>query len=185
MHSADTLTRHEVVIPKTPWAFIGFFVRPHRFSFWMAIILVVIASLLHQVTPFLFKLIIDAVEANRYDLIIWYAGAYPLLFLAIQIAYRTGALFAAKVSIAGRKLATIRLFSHVLQHSRTYFADHFSGAVQGKINTITTSSENFIDYAIWNYADAIVSFTSRFIIKNSFLLEGKWARNRFCLHLHF
>ena len=164
MDTTEILTKHNQGIPKTPGAFIGFFIRPHRLSFWSAITLVVIAALLHQVTPFLFKLIIDAIEANRYDLIAWYAGMYPLLFLLIQVAYRVGGLFAAKVVIAGKKEVTIKLFSHVLQHSRAYFADHFSGAVQGKINTITTSSENFIDYAIWSYADAIVSFASILIV---------------------
>lgn len=172
MNVTTVITTTKSAIPTTPWAFIGFFIRPYRVSFWTAIVLVVIASLLHQVTPLLFKLIIDAVEANRYDLIAWYAAAYPLLFLLIQIAYRTGALFAARVSISSKKNATTTLFTYVLNHSHTYFADHFAGAISGKINTVVTSSENFVDYVIWNYADAIVTFGSTLIVIAIFSYEA-------------
>ena len=147
-------------IPKNAWGFLGFGLRPNRWFFVCALVCVTLAALGHQASPYLFKLIIDAVEAQNMNLVPLYVALYPATFFIIQLLYRVAALLVARVCIGGKEHLYNALSVYILNHSHGYFADRMAGSLMTKISTAANAFENYIEYVIWNYLDSAISFGS-------------------------
>lgn len=150
-------------IPRTPLRFMWFAIKPKRGFFFGALICISIAALLHQVSPYLLKLIIDAIEQDKLTLIPIYLAMYPLIFLGIELFYRSAAYFVARVCIDGKEYLYNQLSTYLLQHSHSYFSDRFAGALMGKLSTTVNAFENFTEYVLWNYLDSIITFGSTLV----------------------
>ncbi|MCU0678096.1 MAG: ABC transporter ATP-binding protein/permease [Candidatus Pacebacteria bacterium] len=146
-------------IPKTPWRFLYFGVAPKGWFFGGALFLIAVAAILHQATPYLFKLIVDAVSVGDTSLVPLYVALYPLTFLLIQVMYRLAALLVAQVCIVGKEYLYNQLSAYMLEHSQSYFADRMAGTLMSKIGGAANAFENFIEYLLWNYLDAAITFT--------------------------
>ena len=150
-------------IPRTPLRFMWFAIRPKKAFFFGALICISIAALLHQTSPYLFKLIIDAIEANKLERIPLYIALYPLIFLGIQLLYRTAAYFVARVCIDGKEYLYNQLSAYLLNHSHTYFSNRFAGSLMSKLSTSVNAFENFTEFVLWNYLDSLITFGSTLV----------------------
>lgn len=150
-------------LPRTPLRFILYVLRPRAGMAMVSVFLVVLGVGVSQATPYLLKLIIDAVEAGDTTVIPWYVACYPALFFASQSLSRLTGVTMAYVSIDGRAYAYNKLTQYVLSHSHTYFSDRLSGALAGKISATVEAYESFMEYAIWNYADLLITLVTTFI----------------------
>jgi ATP-binding cassette, subfamily B, bacterial len=156
-------TRYREVIPHNPWWFMWFAIKPRRKFFFGALLTISAAALLHQTSPYLFKLIIDAIEQDQISRVPLYVAMYPLIFLGIELFYRSSAYFVARVCIDGKEYLYNHLSEHLLNHSHTYFSNRFAGALMGKLSTTVNAFENFTEYVLWNYLDSLITFGSTLI----------------------
>lgn len=149
-------------IPRTPLRFIWFATRPYRWLFVAALVLSCVTSVLHLLSPFLFKFVIDALETGDVSRVPLYILVYPVLFVVVLIVYRITAVCMSFVGIGGRQYISENLSEYVLGHSQTYFSDRFAGSLSSKLSTTASAFNQFIEYVVWNYADALISilFTS-------------------------
>jgi ATP-binding cassette, subfamily B, bacterial len=150
-------------IPRTPFRFMWFAIRPKRAFFVGALVCISIAALLHQTSPYLFKLIIDAIEQDNISRIPFYLALYPLIFLCIELFYRSAAYFVARVCIDGKEYLYNQLSGYLLQHSHTYFSNRFAGSLMSKLSTTVNAFENFTEYVLWNYLDSLITFGSTLV----------------------
>jgi len=162
--SSEIITPHKADnIPKTPLRFLWFGTRPNHLYFYTAMMFVTIAALLHQLSPYLLKLIVDAFEQDNLTAIPFYIALYPVSFFLIQTFYRFAAFAIAKVCIGGKEYLYNQVTHYVLGHSHRYFSDRFAGTVIGKVNNAAHAFESFIEYILWNYLDSFVVLISAFI----------------------
>ncbi len=150
-------------IPTTAWKFLAYGVRPRRRYFFGALILIATAAVIHQATPYLFKLIVDAVSEGDTSLIPLYVALYPLTFLIVEVIYRLSAILVAQVCIPGKEYLYNQLSTYMLSHSHSYFADRMAGSLMTKVSTAVNAFENFIEYVLWNYLDAAITFSATLI----------------------
>ena len=156
-------TEYEGEIPRAPLRFMWFAVRPKKAFFFGALVCISIAALLHQISPYLFKLIIDAIEADTLERIPLYLAMYPLIFLGIELFYRSAAYFVARVCIDGKEYLYNQLSTYLLQHSHTYFSNRFAGSLMSKLSTTVNAFENFTEFVLWNYLDSLITFGSTLV----------------------
>ena len=150
-------------IPKTPLAFMWFGLRPHRVILFMGAVFVMGGAFIHQLSPYLLKLIVDAFEEGNLTAIPFIMALYPISYLFIQTIYRGAGFAIGKVCIGGKEHLYNHLTQYILGHSHRYFSDRFAGSVMGKVSNATNAFENFIEYALWNYLDSLVVLVSAFL----------------------
>ncbi|MFN3188448.1 MAG: ABC transporter ATP-binding protein [Candidatus Paceibacteria bacterium] len=150
-------------IPKTPLAFMWFGLRPNRPYFFMAAVFVICAAFIHQLSPYLLKLIVDAFEEGNLSAIPFIMAVYPVSYFFIQTIYRCAGFSIGRVCIGGKEYLYNHLTLYILGHSHQYFSDRFAGSVMGKVSNAANSFEGFIEYALWNYLDSLVVLVSAFI----------------------
>jgi ATP-binding cassette subfamily B protein len=150
-------------IPTNPWAFTWFAVTPNRLFLYLGLVGITVATLIHQITPYLYKLVVDAVERGDVALVPFYLGLYPVSFFLIQMFYRAAGYCVAQVCIKGKEYLYNQLSSYLLKHSKDYFADRLAGSVMTKISTAANAYESFLEFVLWNYLDAFVTFASALV----------------------
>lgn len=155
--------KYSDTIPLTPFRFMWFAISPRRGFFYGALFCISVAALLHQTSPYLFKLIIDAIEADKVERIPFYLAMYPLIFLAIELFYRSAAYFVARVCIDGKEYLYNQLSAYLLNHSHTYFSNRFAGSLMSKLSTTVNAFENFTEFVLWNYLDSLITFGSTLV----------------------
>lgn len=154
---------YEGEIPRAALRFMWFAVRPKKAFFFGALVCISVAALLHQISPYLFKLIIDAIEADKLERIPLYLAMYPLIFLGIELFYRSAAYFVARVCIDGKEYLYNQLSTYLLNHSHTYFSNRFAGSLMSKLSTTVNAFENFTEFVLWNYLDSLITFGSTLV----------------------
>lgn len=149
-------------IPKTPFAFFRYVSKPHKKWVFLSILFVVIASTSSSLISYLFKLIIDAVEAGNLEDAMWWGLMFPVATFAVQFFYRLSGYAGLYWANGSTKTATDTLSAYLLEHSHTYFINRFAGSITSKIKNVTNSVENIIPDFLWAHLNTAVSFTVTF-----------------------
>jgi ATP-binding cassette subfamily B protein len=150
-------------IPSSTLGFIWFGIYPYRALFFIAVACVSIAALIHQLSPYLLKLIVDAFETGNVSVIPFIVALYPLSYFLIQTIYRGAAFAIGKACIGGKEHLYNQVTKYVLGHSHQYFSDRFAGSVMGKISNAANAFETFVEYVVWNYLDSLIVLVSALI----------------------
>ena len=150
-------------IPSSTIGFIWFGIYPYRGLFFIAVACVSMAALIHQLSPYLLKLIVDAFETGNVSVIPFIVAVYPLSYFLIQTIYRGAAFAIGKACIGGKEHLYNQVTKYVLGHSHQYFSDRFAGSVMGKISNATNAFETFVEYVVWNYLDSLIVLVSALV----------------------
>lgn len=153
----------ESTIPRSPRAYFWYVSKPFRGWMILAILIVTLASLLGQGSTYIFKLIIEAVEANDSALALRYALLYPLLLFCVQVLYRSSGLAGLRWAVGTRKYSYDILTEHLFKHSHSYFTNRFAGSLMSKINNVTNAVDELVPEILWTYVTSLVSFLVTFI----------------------
>lgn len=159
-------------IPNTSLAFLWYAIRPSWKLYVLAIIFVTLASAIGQSSSYLFKLIIEAVEANDYTYAFWLGMSYPAVIFIVQVLYRGSGVSASLVESRAGKFAYDQLVFHLLQHSKGYFSDRFAGSLVNKTSNVIRGMTSMSEYILWTYLDIAVTFIVTFIF---IVLVNIWA----------
>jgi len=154
------------IIPTTPFAYAVLVTKPH--VWWMvgAFILVIIAAALDQGMSYLYKLIIDAVQANNVHRVYWLGLCFPVLVFLVQILFRASGYLGMRWSTSAQKEGYDYMFAHTINHSHSFFSNRFAGALHSKIRNIVEGLDDLIPELLWTYTYAIVALlvTLSFVI---------------------
>ncbi len=142
----------------TAFQYLTFITRPHTLWAISAIVAVIVAATLEQSVSYLFKLIIDAVEAGDQKQALLYGLAFPLALFAISCSFRVSGLLGMRWANNVRKDGYDYFFTHILKHSHGYFSNRFAGSIHSKIRNVVEGIDNLIPEILWTYVNSLVSF---------------------------
>ncbi|MBP9836307.1 MAG: ABC transporter ATP-binding protein [Candidatus Pacebacteria bacterium] len=161
---SDNNKTKEKVIPNTPLAFFIHASAPHKWWSFLAIFAVIVAASVGSGSSYLFKLVVDAVEAGEMNTVLFWGLLFPVVLLFAQLMYRISGFAAANWTTRAAKTATDNLNRHVLQHSHTYFINRFAGSVLSKQRNVIGAVEEIIPDFLWAQLASFVGFLATFIL---------------------
>jgi ATP-binding cassette subfamily B protein len=144
-------------IPKTVSKYFWSAIQPHKGLFVVAALVVVVSSALSQGSSYIFKIIVDAIEANNYQTALWVGLAYPVIIFIVQTLYRVSGVTVAVVQSRMMREQYDLLVKHLLKHSKTYFDNRFAGSLVSKVSHVVTGAEQFVAIVVWTVIDIFIS----------------------------
>lgn len=143
---------------RNPYAFFWHCLRPSFLYVVAAIFCVIFAAGISQGSNYLFKLIIDAVEARDVEKAMWWGLLFPVVVLFVQLLYRGSAFLGGKITNAAAQRARDTATEHVLAHGHYYFSGRFAGAIGNKVRNVTNAVDGTIPDLLWNFLDTVVTY---------------------------
>lgn len=156
MTSRSTVSRQS--IPKTPFKFMLYMSKPHKWWFFGAFLVVTVASIISQSSSYLFKLIVDAVEAGQGNMVTIYALLFPLIVLVTQLMFRLSGYLGMQCVTRIMKTSSDELNEYVFRHSHGYFINRFAGSILTKYGNVVGAMGEIIPEILWTHLTALVSF---------------------------
>lgn len=152
-----------IQIPKTPLGYFWYVTKPFKKYALGAFLLIVLAAVIGQSSSYLFKLIVDSVEAGDKVRATYLVLLYPAVVFLVQSLYRLSGITASRWVIGAKKYGNDALSNYVLKHSHTYFSNRFAGSLLSKVGNVTNAVDQFIPDFLWSHTTAFVSFTISFL----------------------
>jgi len=160
-------------IPQSPLRFFWFATKPHKQWAILAILLVATASAASQGTNYFLKLIVDAVEVNNYEVVLYYALAYPVAVFIVQVLFRISGMVGRNWVIYSKRYVQDELTKYAIGHSHTYFSNRLAGSIMSKVTNVVSSIDTLIPDILWTYISSFVAFLVTFyFIAQADLLAG-------------
>ena len=163
MLKTNNNNQSKIELFNNPMAFFVYVSKPQKWWAVGAIVVVSIASAASMGTNYFFKLIVDAVEVNNVNLVLWYALAYPLSVFLVETLYRFSAFFGRKWAVNARKYTYDQLTEYTLGHSHSYFINRFAGSVYSKISNVVSGVDQLIPDILWTHVNSLVAFLVTFV----------------------
>ncbi len=149
-------------IPKTPLAFFIYAIKPHgKWAFFAALVMV-IASGVSAGSSYLFKLIIEAVEAGDLHAALFWGLLFPVILFFIQSMYRVSGYATANLATRINKTTSDDLHVYLLSHSHSYFINRFAGSISNKIRNVIGALEEIVPDIIFGHLNVFVGFLVTF-----------------------
>jgi ABC-type multidrug transport system fused ATPase/permease subunit len=148
-------------IPRAHIAFARAVSRPYARWAIASMLAVLVATAASRVMTYTLKLLTDAAIAfgqGRADVSeIWrWALVFPGVYLANEVVWRTSGFCGMRWITGAVAEASRRLFGYLSEHSATYFADRFAGALVNKVANAATGTERLISQWLWQFFPWIV-----------------------------
>ena len=152
-------------IPSRPVVFALAVSRPHAGWAVGAVGAVLVATAASRVMTYTLKLLTDAAIAfgeGRGGLgEIWkWALAFPGVYLVNELVWRTSGFCGMRWITGAVAEASERLFAYLSEHSTTYFADRFAGALVNKIANAASGTERLLTQGLWQFLPWIVGMVA-------------------------
>ncbi len=148
---------NSTLLPQTPWAYFWFITKPFRGWMIAAVVLVIAGGILDRSLAYLFKLIVESVEAADYSGALWFALAYPAGVLLVQLLFRGSGHVGGYFTMQTMKHSYDTLAQHVFKHSHSYFINRFAGSLLSKISNVVDAGDKIIQNTLWSHLTAAVS----------------------------
>jgi ABC-type multidrug transport system fused ATPase/permease subunit len=158
-------------IPKTPIAFARAVSRPYARWATLALVAVLVATAASRLMTWTLKLLTDsaiAYGAGQGDLAeVWrWALVFPAVYLANEFVWRTSGFCGMRWITGAVAEGSRRLFGYLSDHSATYFADRYAGALVNKIANAASGTERLISQWLWQFFPWIVGLLADLWITN-------------------
>jgi len=152
-------------IPRAPVAFARAVSRPHARWAMASMLAVLVATAASRVMTWTLKLLTDAAIAfgqGQADIgEVWrWALAFPAAYLANEVVWRASGFCGMRWITGAVAEASRRLFGYLSDHSATYFADRFAGALVNKVANAATGTERLISQWLWQFFPWIVGLVA-------------------------
>jgi len=148
-------------IPAQPIPFALRMSRPQRGWAVGALLAVLVATAASRIMTYILKLLTDAAIAlgqGRGGVAeVWrWALLFPAAYLANEVVWRTSGFCGMRWITGAVAEANRRLFSHLSEHSATYFSDRYAGSLVNKIANAATGTEHLVSQFLWQFLPWIV-----------------------------
>jgi ABC-type multidrug transport system fused ATPase/permease subunit len=163
-----SIWRDDIPITRSPLRFFLFVSRPHWRAASAAIGAVVIASLLSNSIPYLFKLMVDAAvefqAGGSYQALLMAALLYVAVTTPRELIWRSSGFFGSFWATGARATARYALTSYVTLHSRAFFLDRFAGSIVNKISHASKSVTDLVQNFLWEFLGFGISIFASFFL---------------------
>jgi ATP-binding cassette, subfamily B, bacterial len=146
-----------------PFSYLAFITRPYRGWVFAALLVVIVAAAFEQSLSYLFKLIIDSVEAGDSKQALFWGLMFPVALFIVQCSFRVSGLLGKIVTNNTRRDGYNFLFDHILKHGHTYFSNRFAGGIHSKIRNVVEGVDNLIPEILWTYLTSFVALVVTFV----------------------
>jgi ATP-binding cassette, subfamily B, bacterial len=158
-------TSRPAEIPAKPVAFALLASLPFRPWAAGAMLAVLVATAASRLMSYVIKLLTDAAIAfgqGRADVgEIWHwALVFPAVYLGNEVVWRTSGFCGMRWITGVVAEANRRLFAHLSEHSATYFADRYAGALVNKIANAASGTEHLVSQWLWQFLPWIVGLVA-------------------------
>lgn len=146
-----------------PFSYIWFILTPYRGWLALAVLVVVVAAAFEQSLSYLFKLIIDAVEAGDKEQALFWGLMFPVALFIVQCSFRISGLLGKIITNNTRRDGYNFFFNHILKHSHSYYSGRFAGSIHSKIRNVVEGVDNLIPEILWTYLNSFVAMIVTFL----------------------
>lgn len=160
--SKRNLSKNLELIPRTPLAFFLYAIKPHKKWAIFAVLVMIIASGVSAGSSYLFKLIIEAVEAGDLQSALFWGLMFPVVLFFIQAMYRLSGYATANLATRINRTTADNLHIYLLSHSHSYFINRFAGSVVNKIRNVIGALEEIIPDIIFGHLNVFIGFLVTF-----------------------
>tara|TARA_B100000508_G_scaffold137106_1_gene131000 strand:+ start:1381 stop:3093 length:1713 start_codon:yes stop_codon:yes gene_type:complete len=136
--------------------------KPHKWWFISVFVVVVVASVISQSSSYIFKLIVDAVEAGQGNLVTIYALLFPVVVLVTQLLFRLSGYLGMQSVTRIMKTSSDDMNEYVFRHSHGYFINRFAGSILTKYGNVIGAMGQIIPEMLWTHLTALISFIVTF-----------------------
>jgi ATP-binding cassette subfamily B protein len=144
-------------IPTTVGSFFRKSIRPYRGLFILAAVFVIVAEVISQGSSYIFKIIVDAVEADDYRTAFIAGMMYPVLVFIVQTLFRGSGVVVGRIQSGIIRDQNNNLVQHLLSHSKSFFDNRFAGSLVSKVSHVVTGAEQFVSIVIWTFLETSIS----------------------------
>lgn len=170
MFVSRTVSKWQKEHPETrnPMRFFLYASKPHKRVAVIAISAVVVAGIFSASVSYVFKLVVDAAvalpESGSYEDLLFASMTVIFVLAGGKAFWRISGLSGARWATGARATARHALTRYVTLHSRSYFSDHFAGAIATKIAQAGTGMLDAVELFLWEFLELVVVALASFVI---------------------
>jgi ATP-binding cassette subfamily B protein len=143
--------------------------KDKKWWLYLLIFCVFIANIVGIIVPIFYKQFFDVITVTadknvlvQHSVVIIF---YILAFNLLQwLAYRIGTVANINYQIATIARLKQRSYDHVMDHSYSFFTNHFIGSLVQKVNRFARSFERLSDNLLWNLLPLAIKLVSIFLV---------------------
>jgi len=156
--------KSESTIPKTPLRFFIYVSKPYWVWIFLSSFFVIAAALGDIYIRFFIEKIINAIEAENNNTVVFWALLYPVFYFGTSCTWRMSGYMGRVWLLGVPKLTTDILAKYASRHSHVYYSNRFAGSVGNKISNVTQSMEEFVGMFLWSYLENIIPLIATGVI---------------------
>lgn len=158
-------------IPRTPFAFIWFVVKPYKKLLFLAIFLTFLQQVFSDSISYTLKGFVDTASVYRpgestQGIFLWLIASMSLLLLSV-ITIRCIGFIMNYYTVHARTDSVKHLFNYLSLHSLSYFNDKFSGSLASRVGIISSNTSRLTSRFINNFLSIFFSIIVTFFLINS------------------
>lgn len=159
-----------ITLPKTLFAFIGYFIHQMSFRFWLLVVLGVLAGICSALTPYFFGKLVevftdtidkDQIWQNLKEPLIWFTF---ISLICAPILYNVQGWLSSVTLPFFANLIRRQLMLYAQGHSYRFFQDDFAGRLAGKIVEMPVAIRLIVSDITGPFIYAAVTFTVSIIV---------------------
>lgn len=149
---------HTDAVPHTPVRFVFFLSKKYGLFGLFAFACVTVAQSAGVLAPYILKKIIDSASSvgNQEQVFFWvlmFPTAMGTMFLFYRFSGFLGMRWITRTEAYGYQV----LFSHLSQHSHTFFSNRFAGSISNKLSHAVDGTTKLLDGILWHHYGAVFS----------------------------
>jgi ATP-binding cassette subfamily B protein len=130
--------------------------RNFKLAYFVALVLFIVAALEAVVSPIFYKKFLDALTSTADKqavgpVLMHYITIILILGIIQWIAFRISSLIYNTVEAKVMAILRQRAFDYLMEHSYTFFANNFTGALSQRVNRFARAFEQLTDTIAWNF----------------------------------
>jgi ATP-binding cassette subfamily B protein len=164
-----TISKYDGEIPNTPIRFMLHMSKPYLPFAAGTLFVVTCAQLLSSISPYILKLLIDALSSAQQteellDGLMFFGTFYVTAMTLTFFGWRLSGFIGVHWLTRTKAYSFQILYDYLMLHSHSYFANRFAGAVANKVSHASDGADNLIEQFTWHYYTSILSLISTTIL---------------------
>ncbi|OHA89696.1 MAG: hypothetical protein A2741_01965 [Candidatus Zambryskibacteria bacterium RIFCSPHIGHO2_01_FULL_43_27] len=136
--------------------------RPKKWSFFLTIILFLANSVIYLFVPLQYKKFFDLLSAGEDRTLVAQELIHIITLIAIihsmvWVTFRSGMFVMSSIEAGAMANLKQISFNHMIDHSHSFFANNFSGALVQKVNRFSRAFEKLYDTLLFNLIPLVVN----------------------------
>ena len=143
-------------LPQTPLTFFLYVSKKYKWWAFTAIAAVAAAATASVFLRLLIEKIVNGVEVNDVQEVVFFTLLYPVAYFLIAAAWRASGVAGSFWLLGVPKETTDTLSQYSSNHSHGYFSNRFAGSLSNKISNVSRSMEEFVATFLWSFLENVI-----------------------------